>query len=363
MPDITITSPYYQKRYFALALDPIHVGTGGYRLGRVDNTIVRDPATGLPKIPGSSLAGVARAYTAMKEGKYPKCAGSGGEQGKEHCGRADCKVCVAYGFSNGEKGLSFQGLAQFTDIQIFLFPVASMYGPVWVTSPMTLAAAGIFTDGIKSEDWLSLNSDLSVRADGDGAKREEYFFTHSPVTKDRINLGWLYLSQKKDIKLADKDIPEPKDWKTRDSGAEAGTRLAIHEDILDRLLIISDTLFSRVVNDNLEIRTSVAIDPNTGAAEDGALFTYEAIPRGTVLWFDITFNNPEYFHVPISESDEKGEEKKQADRQGLSTEDLRSAVEGGLGLMEYLGIGGMGTRGMGRLKVFAGKTDRGGEDE
>ena len=60
-----------------IALDPIHVGTGGSRLGRVDNTIVRDPVTRIPKIPGSSLAGVMRAYTAMAEGKYPNCAGLG----------------------------------------------------------------------------------------------------------------------------------------------------------------------------------------------------------------------------------------------------------------------------------------------
>jgi len=32
---------YEQKIYFAMALDPIHIGTGGYRLGRVDNTIVK----------------------------------------------------------------------------------------------------------------------------------------------------------------------------------------------------------------------------------------------------------------------------------------------------------------------------------
>ena len=36
------------------ALDPIE---GGYRLGRVDNTILRDAATNLPKIPGSSING------------------------------------------------------------------------------------------------------------------------------------------------------------------------------------------------------------------------------------------------------------------------------------------------------------------
>jgi Uncharacterized protein predicted to be involved in DNA repair (RAMP superfamily) len=76
--------------HVGFALDPIHVGTGGARLGRADLSIVRDPVMRVPKIPGSSLAGVYRAYVAMtKENKYPDCAGLGHprEDGKGgHCG-------------------------------------------------------------------------------------------------------------------------------------------------------------------------------------------------------------------------------------------------------------------------------------
>jgi CRISPR-associated protein Cmr4 len=75
--------------FLGMALDPIHAGTGGTRLGRVDGTIVRDPVTRIPKIPGSSLAGVMRAYTAMRQDKYPNCAGQDG-----HCGETDCQVCT-----------------------------------------------------------------------------------------------------------------------------------------------------------------------------------------------------------------------------------------------------------------------------
>lgn len=38
-----MTQPAETRIYYAMALDPIHIGTGGYRLGRVDNTIVREP--------------------------------------------------------------------------------------------------------------------------------------------------------------------------------------------------------------------------------------------------------------------------------------------------------------------------------
>ncbi|MBX0310527.1 MAG: hypothetical protein JHC31_01775, partial [Sulfurihydrogenibium sp.] len=58
----------FVKNYqvFAMTTDPVYIGTGGYTIGRVDNTIVRDPITKVPKIPGSSLAGVWRYYVALE---------------------------------------------------------------------------------------------------------------------------------------------------------------------------------------------------------------------------------------------------------------------------------------------------------
>jgi len=56
---------YTQQRLVLMTLDPVHIGTGGYRLGRVDLSIAREPGTNLPKIPGTSLAGAARSYAAM----------------------------------------------------------------------------------------------------------------------------------------------------------------------------------------------------------------------------------------------------------------------------------------------------------
>ncbi len=59
-------SLYTQQRLLFMTLDPVHIGAGGYRLGRVDMTIAREPGTNLPKIPGTSLAGAARSYAAMR---------------------------------------------------------------------------------------------------------------------------------------------------------------------------------------------------------------------------------------------------------------------------------------------------------
>src|SRR5205823_2393349 len=54
-----------------------------------------------------------------------------------------------------------------------------------------------------------------------------------------------------------------------------------------KLGLVSDRLFAHVVNSNLEVRTSVSINPETGAADSGKLFSYEAIPRDTWLFNDI----------------------------------------------------------------------------
>ena len=50
-----IPERYRYQRYLLMTLDPVHPGAGGYRLGRVDNSIAREPGTRWPKIPGSSL--------------------------------------------------------------------------------------------------------------------------------------------------------------------------------------------------------------------------------------------------------------------------------------------------------------------
>ena len=132
-----MSAQYTPHHILALALDPIHVGAGGSRLGHVDNTIIRDPVTRVPKIPGSSLAGVLRAYVAMDKGKYDTCAGQGqpsknGSSG--HCGDPGCKVCTVFGFAKGKDSQGgFAGLAAFSDLHVLFFPVATQQGPVWVT--------------------------------------------------------------------------------------------------------------------------------------------------------------------------------------------------------------------------------------
>lgn len=325
------------EKYFALALDPIHIGTGGYRLGRVDNTIVRDPATNLPKIPGTSIEGCCRTYAYYEElnkenrkrdSSYfiePKkeCA-----TGKETpCGR--CRICVTFGYTNAENREievdskkkkipeSLHGMVQFSDARILFFPVYSMLGPVWITYPSVLKEFGI--EANVNDEKIKTKLDT-----------------------EKLNLGWVYLEKEDNFELnSDKFAKIP-------------------SEIKERIVLVSDKLFSQIVNSNLEVRTSVSINPETGAAEERALFTYEAIPRGTVLWFDIVYLPVDKFgcYVAFKDKDEEGKEK--GERANLEKH-IKPVVKNGLKLFETLGVGGMGTRGFGRLKVL--NLGKGGENE
>lgn len=305
-----------QKTYYAIALDPIHVGTGGARLGRVDLPIIREPGTNLPKIPGTSISGPARAYTAMATNKYRwkdannkeySCAGRGGDGGEKHCGSLNpaCPVCIPYGFSKGS-GNSIQGLAQLFDAHILFFPVTSMAGPVWITSPIALEGIG-------------LQQQFKAPTDGFHPLGEQI------QNRERLNFGWLMLN--------------------KDTGEGSLTNLNIPLEITQRAVLVSDNRFAIIVNSNLEVRTSVSIDPSTGAAEERALFTYEALPRGTVFKFDVVYNSGKTFLIGGKELKTEGNGEA-----GISW--VKTQVEKGFKIFETLGIGGMNTRGMGRIKVL-----------
>lgn len=329
-----MNSPFKKISYYALTLDPVHVGTGGFRLGRVDNTIVREPGTRVPKIPGSSIAGVARACTALaiqssdatkqkylkpvlnadgsqllRDGKhlYYSCAGKGADDGKGHCGENNCGVCATYGFSKEKE--SFQGLAQFYDARIIFFPVQSSTGPVWITSPSLL------------REYYDQKIELT-----------ETIQTCMVEKDEPINIGWLYLkNEKKEAPLTIANVPE-----------SVSTQLI---PIINRLILVPENYFSHIINDNLEVRTSVAIDPQTGAAESGALFTYEAIPRATILLFDVVYNDPHYFLIG-------GKTICKDDKMPADTAWVRENVKKGLDYLQYVGLGGMNTRGMGRIRIL-----------
>ena len=303
---------FERKTYFGMAVDPIHVGTGGYTLGRVDNPILRD-FDGIPKIPGTSIEGTARTYAYFQgAGKNQACAKGKKTKELQPCG--NCPLCVSFGYATDDN--SRQGMAIFSDAKILFFPVASLAGPVWVTSPSKLKELNIPDEGACQNLDKSETAILSTHLE-QKLKKTGY-----------INFGWLLLqiAATPHNLSADKTLEGEKSFKDRGFDKQ---------EIFDRLVIVSDAVLHQIVNSNLEVRTSVSINPETGAAEEHALFTYEAIPRGTILYFTITYQNPKRFDIESADLNKVG-----------------STVESSFELFEFLGVGGMGTRGFGKLKVF-----------
>ena len=313
-----------KRTYLWMTLDPVHIGTGGYRLGRVDLSITREPGTNLPKIPGTSLSGAARSYAAMKNENIA-CAGQG-----KHCNEPTCPVCYTFGslevkVQDGERETTkaYAGTINIFDAHLLFFPVHSMVGPVWVTSPERLDLAGIKANVTPSGDKIAVGAGINA-------------------PQKQLNLGWLLLEVgQNNLELTGKVLQQDKDeWKT----------------IQDRVVLVSDKLFGQVVNANLEVRTSVSINPETGAAEEGALFTYEAIPRSAFLVSDVV------------EDDFRGGFEKTvqtAKKTPLSSpwERPLDVLHTGFEMVEWLGVGGMGTRGFGRMRVVATADEPGGSDD
>lgn len=279
------------KKYLALSLDPVHIGTGGYRLGRVDMSIVREPATGVPKVPGTSLAGAVRAYA---------------EQAREEDKNLP-DIDTVFGTAEVAKGK--QGMVRFFDMQVILFPVSSHLGTVWVSTAERLSVwTGLLFDGEGNECPKGpANEDKVIPLKGlEGGKP--------------VHLGWLLLEAEAQSPRTDAKLDRVLSF-------------------VKKVAVVSDKMFYHLVNDHLEVRTSVRIDRKTGAAEGGALFTYEAIPRGTVLGFEVAID------------ERRGG--------GIDVEEVNKLLGKAFNALKLLGIGGMGTRGFGRLEVLSNDSNGG----
>ncbi|MDD5688862.1 MAG: type III-B CRISPR module RAMP protein Cmr4 [Caldisericia bacterium] len=281
------------KKYFGITLDPVHIGAGGYRLGGVDNTIVREPTTDVPKIPGTSLAGVIREFATLHLMENDdNCKTKNSEKEKRNC--AEEKIKQYFGEDKR------QGMLKFYDGQIIFLPVSSVQGTVWVTTKDLLLC------------WFGEIKDTQGEKIKIPEKIEDKAYAIKGInSSEPLNIRWLLLETQ--------NITEGKEI----------ILLSELKDFLKRIVIVSDKLFSYIVNDNLEVRTSVRINPETGTAAEGALFTYEAIPRGTVFGFEVVI-----------------------DKRKENADNIESLIKATFPYLKLLGIGGLGTRGFGRVEIL-----------
>lgn len=290
---------------YLYALDPTHIGAGGYRMGRVDLTILRDAGTHLPKVPGSSINGATRsaAIYSLPEAERDRAMAYAraiiDEKNRKHPHKgSDDPIARIFGYAEGgEGGESRIGAVSFRDAEILAFPVPTMLGPRWITTAHLLESAGCAQVPKPTSE-------------------EQVIVQAGAAAPKRLNLGWLLLpTESKTIPFAD--------------DKRAGPLANVFAHIRDRLVVVHDNLFPALVNSGLETRTSVSIDFETGAAAPSALFTYEATPRGTLFRGQVDIDD------------------------GRFPEIARAALpllEKALGLACTLGLGAMTTRGFGRMQ-------------
>ncbi len=298
---------YSEKKFIFMTLDPIHIGTGGTNLGIVDNTIIREAGSNIPIIPGTSLSGAAKMYAAMLMGNLDAA-------GNKKPDSTENPVSYTFGYINGSgsKQTSKAGVVSFSDARIVLFPVYSSEGTIWVTTRAMLNELGIHLGEV-------------------GPDEEKAYHLGGTGNSSKIKIGWLYIDVE-NLAVEKSKLDNLNEWKV----------------VEQKIYMVSDMLFTQIVNDNLETRTSVAINPETGAAEDQALFTYEAIPRAT--WLISTVIQDDY----KSNGFKNMMENYEGNEKTRNWESPITVVEAGFKVFEYLGIGGMTTRGFGRMKIISG---------
>ncbi|RKY11777.1 MAG: hypothetical protein DRP82_07220, partial [Planctomycetota bacterium] len=309
-----------------------------------------------------SLHGALRTYAAYELGRA-RCAGWGQdtEEKKKHCGSSACPICYTFGYARGpsEEG-GKQGALRISDARILLFPIRSVVGPLWITSPATLYDfCGEYVS--PPDDKTALCTSKRPLLDSSG-------------NKGKVNLGWLLIDAEEKDQL--------KSIFNSSAGHTALKSLCAEDVVKEQIVCVSDTLFSELVNSALEVRTSVSIDPETGAAAEGALFTYEAIPRATILWCDVILYDTGIFpsreHLDRWRQGEFEDKErhyfkqlgvKEKDVQKTANEILQDCSDYDsatisdfttkpLGWFETLGVGGMLTRGFGRMRaVFMGDVE------
>lgn len=215
---------------------PLHVGAGS-SVGAIDMPVQRERHTQIPIIPGSSLKGVLRDL-------WPK-----DEVQKELFGpESEAKEPSAGNLLVGEA-------------RVVCFPVRSAQGSfAWLTSPLALQRYARERSSTTTIPNLAVDEECfagkSVCIDKKHVVLEEYRFSAKGEPPDEV------------IKLFEEFIPAD----------------ALTATMRDRLVIVSDGIFSHFCANACEVQQRIRIDDKTGTVAGGGLFNQENVPSETLFY-------------------------------------------------------------------------------
>ncbi len=231
------------------ARSPLHAGTG-QATAAVDLPIARDRATGFPLLPGSSIKGALR--------------------GRAREGAQLSHDWVRTFGPETEKASENAGAVAISDARLLLLPVRSVAGTfAWVTSPYLLAC---FLRDAKLAGIQQLFSLPKVVAP------EAALVTAKTTLQVELN-------NTKKVVLEEFDLHS---IGSADAVADALAPLVFADEdwqnmLRQRLCVVHDDTMSFLSQHATDIVTRVSINPDTGTANDGQLWTEENLPAESVL--------------------------------------------------------------------------------
>ncbi len=241
-----------------VAVTHLHPGAGRSP-GIVDLPVVKD-SLGYPLVPASSVKGALKTRCARA-----KQAGFTSD-GKIDCGSGGRLCCCLFGGEVGE-GPKGSGAISVLDLIPVAFPVASAdKGFVYVAPRSLLARAAALFSAVGASGYAGLFKRLSEAPDeaaGVGLQGTVYLFT-TPVELKPLGI--------------DGDSA-----KLEDLARFLGEIHPLASSLSNRLVVLDDSLASKVVDRALLRVTRVRLERDKKTVARGGLWTEEYIPQGTVF--------------------------------------------------------------------------------
>ncbi|ATB51338.1 type III-B CRISPR module RAMP protein Cmr4 [Corallococcus macrosporus] len=250
------------RPYLLHALSPLHVGTG-QSVGVIDLPLARQKATGIPIVPGSSLKGV------LRELRRPR----------EESGSASGLHDAVFGPRRKKPGVEgdepgdYAGALVVGDARLLALPVRSFVGTfALVTSPLLLALA--------RRDLGALAEAWPVVAPLEGRRAQVASLKGSLVVYSAEGSAAAVYLEDLDLPVAQEPDTALATWAQGLAGLLPD---AERELLTRRLVLVDDETMSFLWETATQVDTRVSIEPDTGTAADGHLWTEESLPAETLL--------------------------------------------------------------------------------
>ena len=256
-------------------ITPLHNGSG-QGLGAIDRPVIREVASGLPFVQGSSLKGALRALV------------------KQHDSEVVAEELFGKGGTEG-----WQGAVTLTDASLLLLPVRSLAGTfLWATSPLLLArltrALGIAGDSVISPVAGPVVAAASSLDPGE-ALGASFWYSEDDPRRTEKTADWdriARLDATGPYCLESLVLDPVKGEEQRAALARLASRLGqvlFDKDgfwpgfMRGRLIVVSDQDLDHLAGTATQVEANIAIE-ETGVTKDGSLRYTEFLSPETVLF-------------------------------------------------------------------------------